>query len=123
MDLWNPAKIVRVYEGVTRDAAIRLAGRDAYSMAQEGFEVTEARWSPPQVAPEAGRNVIRRAGSAIARVVGRRTPGILIVTWTQTAEGPITGTPGGTTEGTPGDPARGATKGATRGTTRGTSTG
>ena len=119
MDLWNPAKIVRVYEGVTRDAAIRLAGRDAYSMAQEGFEVTEARWSPPQVAPEAGRNVIRSAGSAIARVFGRRTPGILIVTWTQTAEGPITGT----TEGTPGDPAKGVTKGTTRGTTRGTSTG
>ena len=105
MSLWDPPKIVRLYEGPTRDAAIRLAGRDAYAMAQQGFEVTEARWSPPPEAPETGGVGI---GRAFARLLGRRTSadrrtGMLIVTWTQTSEGPIEGTPGG--------PSRDTTKG------------
>ena len=124
MSLWDPPKIVRLYEGPTRDAAIRLAGRDAYGMAQQGFEVTEARWAPPQEAPETGGNAIRRAGAAIARVLGRRTAverrtGILIVTWTQTAEGPIQGTPGGPAKGPPGGPPEGTTERTSKGPARG----
>jgi hypothetical protein len=91
MSLWDPPKIVRIYEATSKEAAMHMAAREAHRMAQQGFEITGGRWSPPQVPPEKEKRAIRRAVAAIRRLLVRRSlvvrpTGSLVVTWTQTAE-------------------------------------
>ncbi len=96
MSLSDSPQIVRIYEATSRDAAIRLAARDGYAMAQQGYEVSGARWSPPEMSPPEDGPAVRRAVATIARVLLRRglpdrSTGMLIVTWTHTVAGTAEG--------------------------------
>jgi hypothetical protein len=58
---WDPPTIVRIYEGVSRDAAMRDAAREAHQMEQQGYVIANGRWSPPGPPTEEGGRAVRWA--------------------------------------------------------------